>query len=110
MDDLQPGHPGDLAQALRNWLQQAQSPIGSLPAGMDPIAWVAERFIAYWAGPARDAIRSIEDSLNEARALCDAGAGPAEIKAEIEYAMQVIREDLRDHLGLYQWDEEDAEP
>jgi hypothetical protein len=108
MDELQPGHLEDLAEALRNWLQQAQSPIGSLPEGMDPIAWVVERFIAYWAGPARNAIRSIERSLNEARALCDAGGSPAEIKAEIEYAMQVIGEDLRDHLGLYQWDEEDA--
>jgi hypothetical protein len=55
-------------------------------------------------------IRSIEDSLNEARALCDAGAGPVEIKAKLEDAMQDIREDLRDHLGLYQWDEEEAEP
>ena len=88
MDELQPGHPGDLAQALRNWLQQAESPIGSLPGGMDPIAWVVERFIAYWAGPARDAIRSIEDSLNEARALlrCRRRAGGDQGRDRVRHA------------------------
>jgi hypothetical protein len=108
MDERPAGNPEDLADALRNWLRQAQSPTGTLPAGTDPIAWAVERFIAYWANPARSAIRSIERSLSEARALCDAGGSPTEIKAAIEYAMQVIGEDLRDHLGLYQWDEADA--
>jgi hypothetical protein len=38
--------------------------------------------------------------------LCDSGASPAEIKCEIDFARQILQEDLRDHLELYDWNKE----
>jgi len=104
----EPGHPADLKQALCNWLQEAQSPVGTLPQGTDPVDWAIRRFIAYWEKPARQAIRFLEESLNKARELCDAGANPEQIKEEIDYAFQVLGEDLRVALGLYEWNEDSA--
>jgi hypothetical protein len=43
--------------------------------------------------------------LAKAKALCDAGAGPQEIKDEIDYTCQVLGEDLRGALGLYEWND-----
>jgi hypothetical protein len=108
MAELEPGHPDELVKALTNWLRQAQSPVGSLPEATDPIEWVVRRFIDYWRGPARVAIDSIESSLYRAMDLCDALPGAEAIKDEIDAGRQVLQEDLRDHLGLYNWNREDA--
>jgi hypothetical protein len=105
----EPGHPADLKQALRNWLQEAQSPIGALPEGTDPIDWAIQRFIAYWEKPARQAVQSLEESLHKTKELCDTGARTQQIKDEIDYALQIIGEDLRVALGLYQWNEESTQ-
>jgi hypothetical protein len=106
MAELEPGHPDELLRTLRNWLNQAQSPLGSFPSGTDPLDWVVRQFIDGWREPARDAIDSIEQSLNEAMALCDSGAAPSAIKAQIDIARQTLQEDLRDHLGLYDWNKD----
>jgi hypothetical protein len=37
MAELEPGHPDELVQTLRNWLQEANSPVGTLPEGMDAV-------------------------------------------------------------------------
>jgi hypothetical protein len=105
----EPGNPDELKQALRNWLQEAQSPIGTLPEGTDPIDWAIHRFILYWEKPARRAIRSLEESLDKARELCNAGASGQQIKDEIDYAFQVIGEDLRVASGLYEWNEDSTQ-
>jgi hypothetical protein len=104
----EPGHPDDLKQALRNWLEEARSPLGTLPEGVDPIDWAIERFIGYWERPARQAISSLERSLHTARDLCDSGASPQAIRDEIDYAFQIIGADLRVALGLYEWNEGSA--
>ena len=104
----EPGHTDDLKQCLRNWLREAQSPEGSLPEGMDPIVWAIQRFIAAWERPTRQAIRSLEESLSRAKELCTTSASIQEIKAEIDYAFQVIGEDLRVALGLYEWNEDES--
>jgi hypothetical protein len=105
----EPGHPEDLKQALQNWLREAQSNEGALPEGTDPIDWAIQRFIAYWEKPTRQAIRSLEETLSRARELCDANAPPQEIRNEIDYAFQIIGEDLRVELGLYEWNESEAD-
>jgi hypothetical protein len=106
MAEMEPGHPDELVQALRNWLREAKSPIGALPEGMDAVEWAVRRFIDYWKTPMRNAIESIEESLYRAMELCDAGAPLPEIKSEIDLARQTLQEDLRDHLGLYDWNKE----
>ena len=106
----EPGNPTDLQQALHNWLQQAHSPYGTLlPVGIDPNRWVVKQFINYWEKPARGAIRSLEKSLSRVRALCDTGGDPQAIRDEIDLAFQIIGEDLRQALGLYEWNEVDPE-
>ena len=40
------------------------------------------------------------------RGLCDSGAPHTEIKDAIDLARQTLQEDLRDHLGLYEWNKE----
>ena len=106
MVEPEPGHPDELVQALRNWLREANSPIGALPEGMDAVEWAVRRFIDHWKTPARRAIEGVEESLYRAMALCDAGAALPEIKSEIDLARQTLQEDLRDHLGLYDWNKE----
>lgn len=61
------------------------------------------RFINTWKTRAR---RALEESLNQAMALCDSQASFEEIKREIDTARQTLQEDLRDHLGLYDWNKE----
>jgi len=104
--ELEPGHPDELVRTLRNWLSEAHSPLGSLPEGTDPVEWAVRRFIASWQRPARNAIESVEESLYQAMALCDTGAPLTEIREKIDLARQALQEDLRDHLGLYDWNKE----
>lgn len=106
MAELEPGHPDELVQKLRNWLREANSPIGTLPEGLDAVEWAVRRFIDYWKTPAGSAIEGIEESLYRAMELCDSGAPLSEIKNEIDLARQTLQEDLRDHLGLYDWNKE----
>lgn len=103
MAELEPGHPDELVQTFRNWLREGESPIGTLPEGMDAIEWAVRRFINSWQTPARNAIDSVEESLNRVMLLCDSGASLPEIKDEFDLARQTLQEDLRDHLGLYDW-------
>lgn len=99
----EPGHPEELKQVLRNWLAQAQSPIGSLPAGTDPVDWAIRQFIIYWEKPVRAGLENLEESLNRARKLCTSQSPHSEISAEIDYAFQIIEEDLRCELGMSIW-------
>jgi hypothetical protein len=105
MAELEPGHPDELVRTLRNWLREASDPIGSLPAGTDPVEWAVRRFIKSWADPVRGSIRSLEEHLGSALKVLEAG-DVAAARDEIDMARQVIGESLRDELGLYPWDEE----
>ena len=104
MAELEPGHPDELVRTLHNWLREASDPIGSLPVGTDPVEWAVRRFIAWWVAPLRGSIDEIEDCLRQAGEACRAGDAAA-AAAEIELARQVLGESLRDHLGLYSWNE-----
>lgn len=103
MAELEPGHPDELVRILRNWLREAQESTGTLPAETDPVEWAIRRFIDTWKTQARRAIEGVEESLNQATALCDSQSSFDEIKREIDTARQTLHEDLRDHLGLYSW-------
>ena len=73
---------------------------------MDAVEWAVRRFIDVWKTEARSAIEGVEESLEQAIALCDSQASFADIKNEIDLARQILQEDLRDHLGLYEWNKE----
>jgi hypothetical protein len=106
MTELEPGHPDELAQTLRNWLNDANSPMGTLPEGMDPVEWAVRRFIDIWKADSRNAIDGVEQFLSRAIALCDSQSSLDEIKSQLELARETLQEDLRDHLGLYDWNNE----
>jgi hypothetical protein len=105
MAELEPGHPDELVQTLRNWLREAQSPDGSLPIGTDPVEWAIRRFIASWSAPVRATIEEIENCLCSALDLCGLGK-MHEAQSEIDSARQLVAESLRDDLGLYPWNKE----
>jgi hypothetical protein len=105
MAELEPGHPDELVCTLRNWLREAESPLGSLPDGTDPVEWAVRRFIASWADPVRGTIRVIEECLESASQALAAG-DTAVARNQVESAQQLVRESLRDELGLYSWDEQ----
>ncbi len=107
MAEMEPGHPDELVQVLRNWLQQADSSTGSLPDGMDPVEWAVRQFINYWKTPARNAIELIEEDLAQAMTLCVSNGSLEEIQNTIDSARQTLQESLRDHLGLYDWNKEE---
>jgi hypothetical protein len=105
MAELEPGHPDELIRTFRNWLREAQDPIGSLPAGTDPVEWAVRRFIASWSGPVRSSIQILEECLADAVKALEAG-DVATARLEVESAQQLLGESLRDELGLYSWDEQ----
>jgi hypothetical protein len=105
MAELEPGHPDELIRTLRNWLREAESPIGSLPASTDPVEWAVRRFIASWSEPVRSTIEEIESCLHLALDLCKSGKWH-EAQTEIDSARQLVEESLRDHLGLYPWNKQ----
>jgi hypothetical protein len=104
MAELEPGHPDEWVRTLRNWLREAQDPVGSLPPGTDPVEWAVRRFIDSWAGPVRATIRELEECLESAGRAVTAGDLTA-AGLEVQAARQLARESLRDDLGLYPWDE-----
>ena len=105
MAALEPGHPDELREMLTNWLNQANDPIGSLPANVTPTEWAVRNFIDAWRKPVRASLDSIEESLNKALAAMKAGDTGAAV-FEIECALQALGEDVRDELGLYDWNRE----
>lgn len=105
MAELEPGHPDELVRDLTNWLREAESPMGSLPDGMDRTEWAVRRFIASWQEPVRGTIDELEECLRAAKTACEAGDLET-IRLEIEDAVQIIGESLRDNLGLYKWNTE----
>jgi len=102
MAELEPGHPDELVKILRNWMREAESPIGDFPAGVEPIEWAIRQFINCWSRPLRSAIEDLERCLQAASDSCTAGDMP-KVQMEIDNARQLIGEDLRDHLGLFSW-------
>lgn len=104
MAELEPGHPDELVRTLRNWLREAHDPVGALPTGTDPVEWAVRRFIASWSEPVRGTIQVLEESLESAAQALEA-RDVATAKTRVESARQLVRESLRDELGLYPWDE-----
>ena len=105
MAELEPGHPDELLERLTNWLNQANDPIGSLPPDVTPTEWAVRNFIDTWRKPVRAGLDSIEASLNKALAALKSGdVKTAEF--EIECSLQTLGEDVRDELGLYEWNRE----
>ena len=105
MAELDHGHPDELRERLTNWLNQANDPVGSLPAGVTPIDWAVKNFIDSWRRPVRGGIDAIEESLKKALAALQAGNIEA-ARFEIESSLQTLAEDVRDDLGLYEWNRE----
>jgi hypothetical protein len=100
MGELEPGHPDELVRTLRNWLREAHDPVGSLPAGTDPVDWAVRQFIASWVKPVRSSIQVLEECLRASVEALEAG-NMATARQEIEAAQQLVGESLRDELGLY---------
>ena len=102
MTELEPGNPDELCETLTNWLNRANGPLGSLPAGTTPVEWAVRNFIASWRDPIRDALDSIDESLDGALAALSAG-NPQEAKFHLECIRQALSGDIRTELGLQPW-------
>ncbi len=48
----------DIEHVLSNWIKEAQSLIGDIGQDVDPAAWAAKKFIAWWR-------KEVEEILNE---------------------------------------------
>lgn len=106
MAELEPGHPDELTQQLRNWLRQASDPIGSLPEGTDPMEWAVRQFIDSWRRRVRVGVDSVERSMQKALAAVEAGDTNT-ASFELGCGLQALTEDIRDSLGLYDWNTTD---
>ncbi len=40
--------PNEIEQVLINWIDEAPSPVGQLPADSTPAKWIASRFLSWW--------------------------------------------------------------
>ncbi len=107
MSELEPGHPDELKQKLANWLREASDPIGTLPDGMTPTEWAVRRFIDNWRAPIRVAIDSVEDCLAKAIEALQQGHID-EAQKLISAASQTVGDNIRDELGIYEWNRENS--
>jgi hypothetical protein len=107
MGELDPGHPDELLERLTNWLNQAHDPIGSLPPNVTPTEWAVHNFINTWRKPVRAGLDSVEASLKKALEALRAGDKDAAV-LQIESSLQTLGEDVRDELGLYEWNRDDG--
>jgi hypothetical protein len=105
MAELEPGHPDELLERLTNWLNEANNPTGSLPPNLTPTEWAVRNFIDTWRLPVRAGLDSVEESLKRALAALKTGNTDAAV-SEIECSLQTLGEDVRDELGLYDWNRE----
>lgn len=67
----------EIEQVLANWIDEALSPMGKLPAGTSPAEWVAGQFLTWWrcgfqsqvGGSLDDADRSLQGIQSELNRL-----------------------------------------
>lgn len=91
--------PSELEQVLANWIDQAVSGHGTLTPGVNPAAWVAAQFLAWWrvqvakqletaegaigqllvAGQAESRLELVEEAFADLRASIASQRGPDEI-------------------------------
>ena len=99
----------EIQKVLRNWIEQAMSPDGRFVEGIDPPAWVAENFIAWWQKQVEDSLGRIQGSAGylvaEASELAEAATalGVAWDIHEVREALGELQEkvgDLREAAGL----------
>jgi len=93
----------DIEDVLRNWIDQAVSSSGQLAAGIDPAAWIANNFVAWWRkrigetlGDAESATARLGDELK--RHGLD-GMDFSEVLHELTHVQDSLG-DLRRELGL----------
>lgn len=91
----------DAETVLRNWIAQATSPEGRLPDGVDPAAWVAEQFTAWWRGAVNQPLSDAEAAAARLREDLVGFAYPelAEPLHELTHVQDALAE-LRAKLGL----------
>lgn len=53
----------EVQQVLSNWIAEALSQEGKLPSNVDPAAWIAERFLAWWQSQSDDELLALETAL-----------------------------------------------
>jgi hypothetical protein len=99
----------EIQQVLRNWIEQAMSPVGRFGDGVDPPAWVADNFIAWWRTRVEDSLNAVQGSaaylVSEADELVERAT---DLKIggdihEVREAGESLREkvgDLREAIGL----------
>jgi len=92
----------DVETVLANWIEQALSPIGRLPEGLSPSAWVAAQFAEWWRKEAEDALGEAERAATAAFRESER-LGGWESCGELRHELTHLREalaDLRDLMGL----------
>ena len=92
----------ELEQILRNWLQQAMATTSRFEEGIDPAAWVADNFIAWWRNQVEDSLNDAESAASRVRDELSYLGFPEEFGAalhELTHVQDALG-DLRQRLGL----------
>jgi hypothetical protein len=91
----------EIQQVLRNWIEEALSPVGRFAEDIDPPTWVADNFIAWWQKRVEDALDRVQGSAGylaaEANELAEAATGLG-----VEWDIHEVREalgELREKVG-----------
>src|SRR5262245_40284708 len=57
----------EIESVLANWIERALSPVGHLPPGIDPAAWISCRFAEWWKVRAEGALIDAERAASVIR-------------------------------------------
>jgi hypothetical protein len=89
-------------EVLTNWIGQALAPIGELPEGTDPAAWVADHFAAWWRTRAEEPLGDAERATAAVREGLERRGGWESFGEALEDLTHLgdALQELRTTLGL----------
>jgi hypothetical protein len=92
-------------RVLANWIAEANSPLGKLPAGESPEAWAARKFLTWWQEETSQYLQQMESSLECLKAELERLGGWSnpelgEALHELTHILDSVG-DLKRTLGFY---------
>ena len=88
---------GEVEQVLRNWIEQANSPVGALANDADRAQWVTHNFLAWWQSQVKVHLTAVDGGVTRLTDLAkELGIShETETGDEAFHVLESLQDDLR---------------